>query len=207
MLALRAGAEDFLTKPVDRAELCVRVRNLLRLRAYGTYYDKYSHTLEQEVVARTTELVARTKILEQQAVVLSEQAALLDLAPDAIIVRDIGHRVVFWSRGAEAMYGWAGVEAVGTELRSLLRTQFPIPVDEIDAQLLEKGYWAGEVIHSRRDGTTLNVSTRWALQRDTLGFPMHIMSINSDITSRKVADAERLALTQQLALANAESPA
>ena len=43
MLGLSAGAEDFLSKPVDRAELCVRVRNLLRLKTYG---DKLANALD-----------------------------------------------------------------------------------------------------------------------------------------------------------------
>ena len=35
LAGLNAGVEDFLTKPVDRAELWLRVRNLLRLKTLG----------------------------------------------------------------------------------------------------------------------------------------------------------------------------
>jgi DNA-binding response OmpR family regulator len=34
-LGLEAGAEDFITKPIDRAELCTRVRKVLHSRASG----------------------------------------------------------------------------------------------------------------------------------------------------------------------------
>lgn len=44
---------------------------------------------------------------------IREQAALLDQAPDAILVRDLEHNILFWNQGAERMYGWTAAEAVG----------------------------------------------------------------------------------------------
>jgi signal transduction histidine kinase/DNA-binding response OmpR family regulator len=67
MLGLNAGAEDFLTKPVDRPELSVRVRNLLRIKAYG---DKLHDALDSlglvnaELDRRTREIVSTQAIAE-----------------------------------------------------------------------------------------------------------------------------------------------
>ncbi|MFZ6741871.1 response regulator [Undibacterium sp. JH2W] len=54
--ALEAGAEEFLTKPIDRADLSVRVRNLLRLKEYGDFLNDHNRILENQVVQRTAQL-------------------------------------------------------------------------------------------------------------------------------------------------------
>src|ERR1700679_2904652 len=53
---LNAGAEEFLTKPINRAELWLRVRNLLRLKELRDLVEHQNESLEREVLARTAKL-------------------------------------------------------------------------------------------------------------------------------------------------------
>lgn len=54
--ALLAGAEEFLSKPIVRADLTVRVRNLLRLKQYSDLLTHHNQLLETQVKERTAQL-------------------------------------------------------------------------------------------------------------------------------------------------------
>jgi PAS domain S-box-containing protein len=121
----------------------------------------------------------------QQAEHLRLQAELIDLAHDAILVRDPVSRVIFWNKGAEELYGWSSQEALGRITHSLLKTRFPSSLAEVDAHLERDGRWEGELTHTRRDGSLVVVESRQVLVCDVLGHSTTILEINRDITERR----------------------
>jgi PAS domain S-box-containing protein len=131
---------------------------------------------------------------------LQNQAALLDLAHDAIFVRDLENKVTFWNRGATDAYGWSEEEARGRVSHQLLQTKFPVPFPEIMGTLETQGEWEGELEHTRKDGKTIVVDSRWSLQRDESGVPRAVLEINRDVTARKRAEEQLRNLMERLSL-------
>ena len=116
------------------------------------------------------------------------QSELLELAHDAIIVRDVDSVILFWNGGAQKTYGWTPAEACGNVTHQFLKTVFPEPLDQVYEKLYKVGSWEGELVHWTRDGNRIVVASRQVLQRDAQGRVVGILEINRDITPRKEAE-------------------
>jgi PAS domain S-box-containing protein len=134
----------------------------------------------------------------------TQQASLLDLTHDTIFVRDMSDVITSWNRGAEELYGWTAEDAVGKQAHELLRSVFPVPIEEIRAELLRSGRWDGALQKSRSDGSRVIVASRWSLRRDEQGRPVAILETNNDITERERREREIRSLNEELGKRTAE---
>ena len=147
-------------KPIDQVDLAVSTLKAFAMRAAG------------EVVRQRDDLRLR------------EQAELLDRAQDAILVRSLDHRILFWNKGAEHLFGWTSDEILGRRVREITNVSGEV-LDAALSSVMQYGEWTGELEERTKDGRLITVESRWTLLRDGSGVPTSILVIGTDVTQRK----------------------
>jgi PAS domain S-box-containing protein len=143
----------------------------LQVRAYPT---------EDGLAIYMQDISERKKAEEK----IREQAKLLDIAQDAIIVRDMDDKILYWNNSAERIYGWTQEEALTQHSSQLLNTELD-SIERAMQDIQKKGSWFGELHQVTKLQKSVIVESRWSVVRDDQGTAKSILTINTDITDKK----------------------
>ncbi len=171
---LHAGAEEFLTKPVDRIELWLRIRNLLRLKAYSDLLRDQGALLEAQVQARTLELQRFRTAMDASGdgIFLASRAQLRLVEANATLWRMLGCSRAELLQASPALFA-------GTLRMDLAEFYDAIIADPMGTALCETTLM-------QRDTTEVQVEVRLTAQRS--GQDWLIIGAVRDISERKAAE-------------------
>lgn len=146
------------------------------------------HKIEQ-VVGAIYDITDRKEAEAQ----IEEQAALIGIAKDAIMVKDLEDKILFWNPGAEKLYGWKASEIIGKYANKTLFSQiYENSFKLAKKSTIENGEWQGELHKITKNGREIIVSSSWTLVRDSKNYPKSILTVDTDITEKKLLEAQFL---------------
>jgi PAS domain S-box len=140
----------------------------------------------------------------------SVHRAIVEQAPEAIILSDRSGMIRIWNHGAETVFGWAAAEVLGLSL------------DVIIPERLRRAHWdgyrramdsgatkhGGRVLATRsmhKNGSKLYVDLSFAVVKDPSGAVIGALAVGRDVTARYLAEnelrAQIRALEEKLAAA------
>jgi two-component system, NtrC family, sensor kinase len=183
----RSGAVDYISVPVVPEVLRAKINVFVDLHRKTRMLEKLNNELEKHVTERTEELRQR----EEQ---FRSRAQLLELATEAIMMRDLNGRVLYWNAGSEHLYGWKREEVLGKDLHAVLQTVFPVSRSDVEATLQERKVWQGNLVQTRKDGSEVIIACRKTMNHEGDA----VLEVNRDITAQMQAE-EALRETEKLA--------
>ncbi len=163
---------------------------LLRIRPYRTVENR----IDGAVIA-----LVDIDALKQSQDILQRHARMLEQTHDAVLVREVDGTVVYWNRGAEALYGYAHAEAQ-LRLRQDLLGGTEQQRKQVDAALASSGQWSGQLAQRTQDGREIVVESTQVLFKE--GERKLVLETSRDITERRRLESNLRARVDELAAAD-----
>ena len=146
------------------------------------------------IVLETSRDITERKLSDER---ILQQASLLDKAQDAILVCDLNHRIIFWNKGAERVYGWKSENVLGREIGEIIGEGDNGVIEKPSKTHPNSDEWLKETAHYTKNQIKIIVVSRWTLVRNEIGQPDYFLIINTDITNLKQAE-EQLFRSQRM---------
>lgn len=206
--AIEAGANDYITKPVDLRILTARIQNQVEGARAKMLLAEANRDLEQRVEQRTSDLrkanenlthenAERIQAEETLLEVQSRSNAILNFTLDAIIVTDLDGRIEFINRAGEKLFGMSLSKALSQDITSIFEDGMTLLKEgkARSVKALAEGYKCEEIA-VRADASTFPADV--AVRRMTSDQGTSFLLVISDATEKITADRERKALEGQL---------
>jgi len=156
--------------------------------------QEVNHDLELEIAERQRTEEVRGRL-----------AAVVESSDDAIISKTLDGTITAWNPGAEKLFGYSSLEAVGKPMRMLLP---PERAQEESAILARIGYGERvdhfETVRVRKDGKRVDVSVTISPIKNSSGAIVGASNIARDITEHKRAESDLAQHTEALARSRQE---
>jgi PAS domain S-box-containing protein len=110
-----------------------------------------------------------------------------------VFLRKLDGEILYWTSGAEELYGFTPPQALRRVSHELLQTVFPTALADIDSRLVSRREWEGRLRHTRHDGREIWTESLWRLKEGDL-----VVEQNTDITDRIHLERERENLLKEL---------
>ena len=117
---------------------------------------------------------------------------ILDNISDAVFTFDKNVIITSWNKSAEKLYGWKAHEIIGRNSAEFFRTNStPETIHKLISELDEKGELFFEPVHHTKDNREIFVEAHLISIKDNNGSIIGYLTVNRDITSRKLIENQR----------------
>jgi len=175
--ALEAGAEGFLSKPIDEIELTAQIRAMLKIRESYKQKRTEKERLQKLVEERTGELTKSEALLK----------GIFNNLQDAFFRADVSGKFTMVSPSAEKIYGYSVDELIG-QSAEIIYTEKQVR-DSLISELGKKGRIEDFVAQGKKkNGMFFWVSMNVQVLRDESGQIIGTEGVVRDITERKEAE-------------------